>query len=324
MKHHAVLRAAALVLFALPGLAAAATVFTEMTPPCRIADTRLGFGGILSSSTLRSFTVTGGTCGIPTTARAIAVVATVVGPTQSGFVTIWPAGNPFPGTTTVNFPPGTAALANGIPVALQWNGTNAVEPALNAVYGVASGTATTHLVLDVTGYFQELPAVSGPTGPTGPTGATGDPGATGATGATGDPGPTGDAGATGATGVTGETGATGATGDTGATGATGDTGATGATGDQGLPGLPGDTGATGATGATGVDVNGTFGFTGTTNGPGNFGYSDVRILSTSVCVCTYFSGTARSTIMRTTVSAGSCTAHGEGNAPVACIVTNNN
>ena len=186
------------VLLAAPGASAASDVFVEMNPPCRIADTRAVPGAILQASVARDFNVTGAIpCGIPDTARAVAIIVTVVGPTQDGFLTLYPAGAAFPGTSTINFDAGTTALANGTLVALRWNGSNAVEPSLRAVYGIAGGTATTHVVLDVTGYLEDLPGVSGPTGPTGVTGATG------ATGATGDIGVTGPSGATGIQGPTG-------------------------------------------------------------------------------------------------------------------------
>src|SRR5262245_62977031 len=49
--------------------------------PCRVADTRSGFGGALTAGTPRDFTVQG-VCGVPSGAAAVVVDATVVGPTD--------------------------------------------------------------------------------------------------------------------------------------------------------------------------------------------------------------------------------------------------
>src|SRR5436190_19378317 len=137
----------------VPAVASATDVFVEMNPPCRIADTRSGFGGVLASATPRDFTVTGGVCAIPSNARAVSLNVTVIAPTQGGFLSLYPSNAGFPGISTINFDAGTTALANGTLVALRFNGVNAVEPSLRVIYGVAAGSATAHLALDATGYF---------------------------------------------------------------------------------------------------------------------------------------------------------------------------
>lgn len=65
---------------------------------------------------------------------------------------LWPAGQAFPGTSTINVTAGTSALANGAIVPLRYNGANAVEPSLQLVYGTTSAGAT-HVVIDIAGYF---------------------------------------------------------------------------------------------------------------------------------------------------------------------------
>ncbi len=117
--------------------------------PCRIADTRAGFGGIMTAGATRDFTVQG-VCGIPGGAAAVVVNVTVVGPTQTGFVTLYPSdlGSP-PLVATLTFNAGEPALGNGAIVPLK-----ATTPDLRAVYGIGGGTATTHVVIDATGYFQ--------------------------------------------------------------------------------------------------------------------------------------------------------------------------
>jgi hypothetical protein len=116
--------------------------------PCRAVDTRSGFGGIMSASTQRNFTIKG-VCGVPGTAKAVSLNVTVVGPTQDGFVSLWPTGGAFPVVSTVNFNAGEPALANGaiVPLAV-------ATPDLATIYGTASGSGTIHTILDVTGYFQ--------------------------------------------------------------------------------------------------------------------------------------------------------------------------
>lgn len=156
----------AVAILALPSFALASDSYVELSPPCRIVDTRPGGiqPGIVASSTSRDFQITGAvpgsTCAIPNTARAVSLNLTVVGPTQGGFVSLFPSNAAFPGVSTINFQAGEPALANGALVALKFAGGVAVEPSLRGVYGIASGSATTHLLIDVTGYFIDLPASS--------------------------------------------------------------------------------------------------------------------------------------------------------------------
>ncbi len=117
--------------------------------PCRAVDTRTGFGGIVPASTERKFTMKT-VCNVPTTAKAVSVNVTVVSPTQDGFFALWPSGGLYPGISTLNFLSGEPALANGAIVPIATVGT----PDLSTVYGTASGLGQSHLVLDVTGYFQ--------------------------------------------------------------------------------------------------------------------------------------------------------------------------
>ena len=117
--------------------------------PCRVADTRgpdgpLGGPALLSSAT-RSFPVVAH-CGIPTSARAVAVNVTVVSQAQAGHFTLFAAGTPPPPTSTLNFP-GSAIRANNAVVPLGAAGDIAVQCVLSAP-GIA------HFLLDLTGYFE--------------------------------------------------------------------------------------------------------------------------------------------------------------------------
>ena len=114
--------------------------------PCRIADTRTGSGGILQAKMPRVIP-TRGVCGIPTAATAVVVNATVVGPTQSGFVTLWPADIAWPGVATLTFNAGEPALGNGAIVPL------GATTDMQITYGIGGTSATTHVVIDATGYF---------------------------------------------------------------------------------------------------------------------------------------------------------------------------
>ena len=114
--------------------------------PARIVDTRVGKGlsSRLTSATPRTFTVDG-KGGVATDAVAITGNATVVNQTKGGFVSVTPSPIVNPTTSTLNFPRGDTR-ANNFVVKVATNGTDSVT------YRATSG-ATTHLVIDVTGYY---------------------------------------------------------------------------------------------------------------------------------------------------------------------------
>jgi hypothetical protein len=129
--------------------------------PCRLADTRdanFNSGGFtngppnLSAGPTRAFFVKG-KCGIPGDAKAVSVNAAILDPTAIGFLSMWPAGGPFPTVSTINFLAGEPGLANGAIVPL--NACASPCGDLNVVYG-NNGTPghTLKFVLDVTGYFR--------------------------------------------------------------------------------------------------------------------------------------------------------------------------
>lgn len=123
--------------------------------PCRIADTRnpsnaQGTGGpALAAGAVRNFPVVG-VCGVPSDAKAAALNVTVVSPTLEGFIKIWPYNTPMPPVSTINFAAGEPAIANGAIVPLTVNPTFQIS----VVYGTAVPGGSTHLILDVTGYFK--------------------------------------------------------------------------------------------------------------------------------------------------------------------------
>jgi len=116
--------------------------------PCRVVDTRnpsgTWGGPALSAGADRTFPIVG-QCGIPATAVAVSVNVTVTQPTAPGFLTLSPAGAPVPLTSTINYATGQTRANNSV-VKLGASGD------LNARCGQSSGT--THMILDVNGYFQ--------------------------------------------------------------------------------------------------------------------------------------------------------------------------
>jgi hypothetical protein len=151
----AVVLGAALMVVAKSGTADGPFQFHSLTP-CRIVDTRqpgqvVGqYGPVLTSNVERKFPVQGN-CGVPVGATAATFNVTAVSPTNQGRLTLYPAGITTPLVSTINFPPGTTALANGaiVPLANQ-----TAQPKDLSVMPFVIGNGNVHLVLDVTGYFE--------------------------------------------------------------------------------------------------------------------------------------------------------------------------
>jgi len=115
--------------------------------PCRVLDTRQPEQSpSLASGVMRLVTLHD-TCGIPTTAGAVAVTVTVVEPTGSGTLKLCP-GDLIPSSLSVlTFQAGQTLSGNAIVLLATDNtGTVAVWPSL--------GGGSSHLVIDVSGYFE--------------------------------------------------------------------------------------------------------------------------------------------------------------------------
>ncbi len=138
---------ALLLLCAVPALADGPFRFYALTP-CRVADTRTGFGGSLTTTVTRDFQIQG-LCGVPVGAKAVALNVTVITPGARGHLRLFPSGTALPTISTINFAGGETALANGAIVPLS---TNANDLSVYA-FLVLPSPAATHVVLDVTGYF---------------------------------------------------------------------------------------------------------------------------------------------------------------------------
>lgn len=129
-----------------------ASSFVGITP-CRVVDTRgNGFGGaygppLLLAEIARDFVLTG-RCGLPANAVAVSLNFTVVTPTGDGFLATFPAAGAVPLVSTLNFRAGQV-LANAAIVPLGTGG---------AITVYSSGSST-HLLIDVNGYFTPPPTV---------------------------------------------------------------------------------------------------------------------------------------------------------------------
>jgi hypothetical protein len=140
--------------------------FFSLTP-CRVVDTRIstqsvgGYGPILNSLVERKFPMQGN-CSVPAGAKAVSLNVTVVSPSNQGSLTLYPSGIATPLVSTITFPIGTFALANGAIVPLA-----DTTPDIAAKFQICDGSTlpcvrnlnngTSHLALDVTGYFATAP-----------------------------------------------------------------------------------------------------------------------------------------------------------------------
>ena len=116
--------------------------------PCRIIDTRKPsglFGGpSLTAGVNRSFNLHG-QCGIPSTAKAVAVNITVVNPSNGGYLLLFPGDITPPGVSTINFGAGQVRANNAV-LSLSSQPPGIVATLVNS--------GTVDMILDVNGYFE--------------------------------------------------------------------------------------------------------------------------------------------------------------------------
>ena len=128
--------------------------------PQRLVDTRL-LGGALPSGSTRCFQVAGQQ-GIPADAAALVLNVTAVGYVAPGWLTAYPAGQPMPSTSTLNFDPAEYAIANGAIVRLGSGGQVCLN--VGTVNGAPGGA---HVIIDASGYvttsgLAQLPLLPAP------------------------------------------------------------------------------------------------------------------------------------------------------------------
>ncbi|MFB8240338.1 right-handed parallel beta-helix repeat-containing protein [Kitasatospora purpeofusca] len=112
-------------------------------PPARVLDTRTGLGSgsaaPLGHGEQKNLTVPG----IPAGATAVVLNLTAVTPTDSGHLDVWPAGDPAPGTSNLNFTPGQI-VSNLVTVPVNADGTVTLRNSAGA----------TDVVADLSGYYR--------------------------------------------------------------------------------------------------------------------------------------------------------------------------
>jgi large repetitive protein len=129
-------------LYAVPRSEVDGSMDFYTVPPCRLVDTRQS-GGPLTPNVPRTVEAAGH-CGIPATAKALAVNVTAIGLAGQGNVTVHRAGTQPPGTNTLSVSAGQTRAADTM--VLLGDG---------AIAAVARPeTLSVQLVVDVTGYFQ--------------------------------------------------------------------------------------------------------------------------------------------------------------------------
>ena len=93
---------------------------------------------------MRDFPVAG-VCGIPLSAKAVAINLAVINPTTGGHLTLYSTGSPLPLASTINFRAGIIRANNAI-LAPGAGGQ------ITVFCGMPSGTAD--FILDVSGWFE--------------------------------------------------------------------------------------------------------------------------------------------------------------------------
>jgi hypothetical protein len=113
--------------------------------PCRVIDTR---GGAPLFNSIKTFQVAG-LCGIPATAKAVAGNLTVVAPQSGGYLSAYAGDLPtVPQTSSISFNAGRVR-ANNCVLSLAGDGSGTIN-----IFTSIAELATTHVLLDVSGYFQ--------------------------------------------------------------------------------------------------------------------------------------------------------------------------
>ncbi|CAN5504752.1 hypothetical protein BH10ACT2_BH10ACT2_10610 [soil metagenome] len=137
------------------------STFVPITP-VRVLDTRsnLGLTGVFHSPTSRDLLVTGSIdtadgvqIVVPTGATAVSLNVTVVSPTAQGFLAVRPAdATGAPSTSNLNFTAGKV-IPNAVTVKVPTSGGDAGN--IEITYSAAGTTGpTTHVLVDIVGYFQ--------------------------------------------------------------------------------------------------------------------------------------------------------------------------
>jgi Tol biopolymer transport system component len=128
------------------GAAGTGDFFTA--PPCRLLDTREAGQGPALVNGVPAVVDVHGVCGVPSSARAVAVNVTVLQAQGPGRLTLHPGNLSTPTTSTINFQPGQT-LANNALLALASNGEGTL-----GILPVVTGGGTVHVIVDISGWFE--------------------------------------------------------------------------------------------------------------------------------------------------------------------------
>lgn len=138
-----------LIAMLSPAVSLAQGLYFVPTISCRVVDTRGAsgpFGGpYIASQTSPDFAISSGGCGIPSSAQAYSLNVTIVPHGGLGYLAVWTAGQPQPGTSTLNSNDGRIVAS----AAIVASGTN------GAISVFASDD--TDVIVDINGYFASDP-----------------------------------------------------------------------------------------------------------------------------------------------------------------------
>lgn len=118
------------------------------TQPCRLLDTR-DAGRALSAQSTLTVQAAVERCGIDLDVTAVSVVVAVTQATGAGFLTAWPTGQAMPTASSINWTRATDTIANSAVLAVSADGKFNIF-----------ASDTTHVVVDVNGYFAPAQASS--------------------------------------------------------------------------------------------------------------------------------------------------------------------
>ncbi|HVT19110.1 MAG TPA: Ig-like domain-containing protein [Thermoanaerobaculia bacterium] len=123
--------------------------------PCRVFDSRQPANApALQTGVARLVQVTGN-CGVPADAKLVAVNLTVSQPTAAGTIELYRGDGTATGLADLDFASGQTRANNAV-VALAFDGSGT----LNALLTTATTGQTSHLILDLNGYFKDVTPVA--------------------------------------------------------------------------------------------------------------------------------------------------------------------
>ena len=137
----------------VPATSTTALAFYPLTP-CRVADTRDATGSLGGPSLVgmqaRAFPLLSSACNIPSSAKAYSLNFTALPQSGLGYLSAYPAGQTWPGVSTLNVSPNNPVVANA---AIVPAGTGGVINVL--------GSNNTDVVIDINGYFAPVGSAGG-------------------------------------------------------------------------------------------------------------------------------------------------------------------